>query len=221
MKITFILTLLVSLFGLPQLAFADSVDYDDIDAMAFRMTAQIEEVQACDQSLRVYHQVLAFDEEQYATNFNQDALVASMLAGGIAWAYDDGTATTEEVRVCVESLGVFALDLYGYAEGSMKYNALRNAWYWLGKAWHCYWKCALEYWAQVWKCVDGTTGRIVQFVGTALGAVGAGAWALGALVLAKILSIAAAVLIGGLAVLCILLHLYEFYKCYFDCIMIS
>ncbi len=217
-KHIFVFAFLFSLLGLTRVAFAEPVDYDEIDAMALKMAAQSEQAQASDQFVRVYSQVLAFDENQYGTSFNQPTLEASMVAGGIAWAYDDGSATTDEVRISIESLGLFALDLYGYAAGTTKYNALRSIWQWLGKAWHCYWDCGKKYWTQVWKCIDGTTGSIVTFVGTVIGAIGAGLWAGGVVVIGKIIVIAGAVIVVGVAVICILLYVKEQYVCLYNCI---
>lgn len=217
-KLIIVCAFLLSILGLTRVAIADPVDYDELDAMALKMAGQTDQLQATDQFVRVYSQVLAFDESEYGTSFNQAALEASMIAGGIAWAYDDGLASTEETRAFIESLGFFALDLYGYGAGTPKYLDLGAIWKWLGKAWGCYWRCDVEYWGQVWKCISGTVGSIFNYVGFAISAIGSGLWVLGAVSIGKVMVVVGAIVIVGVLVVCILLEIVPFYKCLYHCL---
>ncbi len=77
---------------------SSAITYDELDAAALRRAAQTQQAQAVDQFVRVYSQVLDFDEQEYGSSFNQDMLEASVVAGGVVLSYDDGSVEEREIE---------------------------------------------------------------------------------------------------------------------------
>lgn len=128
------LVLLIALIILlPLAAWATDVDYDAIDEAALPMVAQTNILQASDQFIRAYHQLLVYDHEEYSGDYNYPNLVGSMTAGSaVLFVTGDG----EDYGFWLGSLAGYSQLNLGYDEESAKFLALTNDNQPLSNVWH-------------------------------------------------------------------------------------
>ncbi len=209
------LALFLAAFSLP--ANAEDVDYDGLDEAALPMAAQTTQAQASDQFIKIYRQVLVFDENQYGGSYNLDMLEASLAAGAAVYVYDESSGTSD-YKWSIAQLGALSLDILGYGAGTEKNASLTGLFGSLGRAWNRYWSSEKKAWGYIWWCVfhspaAGVMAEVAQWAQIVAGIAalfpGAGE-IVGALIM-KALFWAGTFL----AVLCILIGTYAFYKSLF------
>jgi hypothetical protein len=118
-KTTFALVLF-SFVLLPFAAWA-TVDYDSVDEAALTMAAQTDVIQASDQFIRAYDQLLVYDHDEFSSDYNYQNLIGSISAGSTVLFIDgDG----EGLRFWTGSTTWLAYLNLGYDEDSTKSVAL-------------------------------------------------------------------------------------------------
>jgi len=133
---------------------AEEVTYDEIDYAALRLAGQSDQVHAVDQVLLVYREVLHFDEIQYGRSYNEEMLVASIVAGAAVLATDEENASEGATFVFSIAQAVAdALEDAGYYEGSEYVRAAEAASPWLANGIKKVLKCSLEALLVWWKCM--------------------------------------------------------------------
>lgn len=121
LKTAFALVLL-SFVLLPFAAWA-TVDYDSVDEAALTMAAQTDVLQASDQFIRAYDQLLVYDHDEYSGDYNNQNLVGSISASSIILFIEgDGEG------LCFWTGGTTGLSYLnlGYDEDSAKSDALAD-----------------------------------------------------------------------------------------------
>jgi len=136
-------------------AMATEVDYDEVDEAALPMVAQTGQPQAADQFMRIYRQVLIFDENEYGGSYNLDMLEASLAAGAAVFVYDPYSGT-DDYRWWAAEIGALGLYLLDYGTGTEKNATLTGLFGSLGRAWNRYWNATREAWNYIRWCIFGS-----------------------------------------------------------------
>lgn len=120
-----------------------TVDYDSVDAAALPMAAQTDIIQASDQFIRAYGQLLVYDYEEYSGDYNNQNLIGSISASSaVLFIEGDG----EDYGFWTGSTTGLAFLNLGYDDDSTKSDALEgdclslsNALHRIGAAMSCGW----------------------------------------------------------------------------------
>ena len=117
---------IVSLLFLAISGIAEEVDYTDSDFQALTMIGQSEQPQAGDQAVRVFRQVLNFDQVYYGGTYNEEMLDCSLMAGSVVYTLELEKAS-DEFRSSVVELGGQALEWGGYGKDDDGLVLLRSS----------------------------------------------------------------------------------------------
>ncbi len=111
------------IISLPLAAWATDVDYDAVDEAALPMVAQTDILQASDQFVRAYHQLLVYDHEEFSGDYNYQNLVGSITASSVVLFVEGEGA---DYGFWLGSLAGYSQLNLGYDEESEKYLALAD-----------------------------------------------------------------------------------------------
>jgi len=209
------------LAALSLVAKADEVDYDEVDYRALGMAVQTEQPQGADQFIRMYSQILVFDENQYGASYSLDILESSVVAASTVGLFDE-SALSDDYRFFASSIISLGLHWLGYTETSEKFNSLMSIWGSLGRAFYCY---ISGYWSGVkttWLCMKPGGHWLADDLWMASGLIagfgGPIAIGVGTTLAATILAYAIAIPLAFLAVLCIAIGTVTMWKAIWTCI---
>jgi len=198
---------------------AEEVSYDELDYKALKLSLQSDQPQAADQFVLAYRQVLGFDNNYYANNWNVEKLTGSVVAGAVAMMYDY-PSEQDLFNQWTVLITTGALELLDYKPGSDKYSSLCGVLHWLCRALYCLITCQDDVWYALVECLTSeASGKALQ-VATIVAGVGA---LIGLIIGGPVVATIAGVIILGIGcaailVVCIIIAIIKGFQCFFSCL---